>query len=193
MAGETHHATMCSLPLDLTSVSGFTTAGRSVTRRSKRHQFMWNLFCINMEIVLWKCCTVFTIHCKSFYFLHVLHTGFHYISLKQYTRRMTSSNKTSQEIFMREMNQWSLWIISHISNHYFELFNWTTSENKLSNGYAAAPAQAEIAAFGMASCLYSCHYKYFMQHQHPPHHPIFTIFITKKEELKVWISIYFSP
>lgn len=51
-----------------------------------------------MEIVLWKCCTVFTIYCKSFYFLHVLHTAFHYISLKQYTHRMTSSNKTSQEI-----------------------------------------------------------------------------------------------
>jgi len=96
---------------------------------------------------------------------------------------------------MGEENQWSLWIINHISNHYFELFNWTTSENKLSNGYAAAPVPAETAAFGMASCLYSCHYTYFMQHQHqhPPHHPILTIFITKKWSIKgVNFQIFFT-
>jgi len=55
---------------------------------------------------------------------------------------------------MGEENQWSLWIINHISNHYFELLDWTTSENKLSTGYAAARAPAETDAFGMASCLY---------------------------------------
>ena len=58
-----YHATLCTLPLDLTSGSEFTTAGRSITtgRRCERRQFMWNLFCINMEMVLWKCCTIFTI------------------------------------------------------------------------------------------------------------------------------------
>jgi hypothetical protein len=123
-----YSATLCTLPLDLTYRSGFATAGRSIAIRRKCEwgKFIWCLSCINTETVLCKCCTAFTVHCKSFYFLHILHTAFHCTSLKQYTCRMTKCNKTSWQrvIFMGEEHQWSLWVINHISIHYSKLFNW---------------------------------------------------------------------
>ena len=103
------------------------------------------------EMVLWKCCMVFTIYCKSFYFLHIFHTAFHYVPLKQNTCRKTASNTTSWEIQesysqqrrISEVHELSITSVSTISNYLTE-----------ATGYAALPAPAKTAAFGMASCLY---------------------------------------
>lgn len=139
-------------------------------------------------MVLWKCCTVFTIYCKSFYFLHIFHTAFHYVSLKQYTCRMTASNKTSRKIQesyswkrrISEVYELSITSVTTISNY-------STEELQKINCQLATQQhlpQQKLLHLGWPAACISCHYTYFMQHQHTPHHPIFTIFITKKLRIK---------
>jgi len=89
-------------------------------------------------------------------------------------------------VFMGEENQWSLWIIDHISNHYFELF--VTEQLQKINSQLATQQhlpQQKLLHLGWPAACISCQYTYFMQHQQTPHHPIFTIFIKKKKKLRI--------
>lgn len=137
-------------------------------------------FCINIELVLWKCYTVFTIYCKSFYFLHILHTAFHYVSLKQYTYRMTASNKSSrviQESYswgrrIREVSELSITSVTTILNYLQKINCQMVMQQHL--------PQQKLLHLGWPAACISCHYTYFKQHQHTPHHSIFTTYIIKK-------------
>lgn len=147
-------------------------------------------------MILLKCCTVFTIYCKSLYF-HVLHAAFHYVSLKQYTCRITASNKTSQEIqepysrgrrisAVHELSITSVTTSSNYSTEQLQKINCQLATQQ------HLPQQKLLHLGWPAACI-SCHYTNFMQHQHTPHHPIFTTFITKKLTIKgVNFQIFFT-
>jgi hypothetical protein len=185
-----YNATLCTLPLDPTSRSGFTTAGRSIKTgmRCEGRQFVTSFMYLKWYFgnVAWFSLFIVN-HFTFFTYFTLLSIMFHLSKIHAERQQVTRlhgkfrSHTHSRGESVKFMNYQS---------HQYPLFQTIWLKQLAMQHYLP---QQKLLHLGWPVACISCHHTHSMQHQKTSHHPIFTTFTTQKLRIKgVNSQIFFT-